>query len=374
MFNKLLKLDWILILASLLLLTVGLLALYSISVSGKTENGMNIFDRQVIFAIIGIIAMFSLSFIDYRYFRSHSKLVYFSMLIILTSVLVLGTISRGTVGWLTVGSFHIQPVELAKVLLILSLASFITKSKTVLSENLRIIVAVFLSGIAIFLVLQQPDFGSALVLMSILAVMILLSGIEWKYLIGIILIGIVVVIVGWFFLADYQKDRLINFVNPENDPQGSGYNVIQSVIAVGSGGLTGKGLGHGSQSQLNFLPESHTDFIFAVIVEEFGVLGAGIVLSLLTVIFYRMKKIAEIATDNFGYLIVVGSMAMFFIQVLINIGMNMGIMPVTGIPLIFLSYGGSSLISVFITIGIVNNIFVIGKKSVETKIKTEDNF
>jgi len=278
---------------------------------------------------------------------------------------------RGTTGWLTVGSFHIQPVELAKVLLVLSLASFITKSKAVLSEISRIIASFILAGVAIFLVLLQPDFGSALVLLTILMAMILLSGIEWKYLLGMIFLGMVAVMIGWFFLADYQKARLVNFVNPANDPQGSGYNVIQSVIAVGSGGVTGKGLGHGSQSQLNFLPENHTDFIFAVIVEEFGAFGAGVVLFLLFIIFYRMKKIAEVSTDNFGYLIVVGSMAMFFVQVVINIGMNIGVMPVTGIPLIFLSYGGSSLISSFIVIGVVNNIFLVGKKNTETRIAEE---
>ncbi len=374
MLSKILKLDWVLIIASFLLLTIGLFALYSISASGKTEGGMSIFGKQFIFAIIGIAMMFGLSFADYRYFRSHSKVVYFFMIVILIGVLLVGTITRGTVGWLAVGNFHIQPVELAKVLLILSLASFIAKSKAVLSELSRIITTVVLASVAIFLILQQPDFGSALVLFSILIAMILLSGIEWKYLLAMIFIGIIVAISGWFFLASYQRDRLINFVNPGNDPQGSGYNVIQSVIAVGSGGVAGKGLGQGSQSQLNFLPENHTDFIFAVIVEEFGAWGAGIVLFLFLVIFYRLKKIAEISADNFGYLVVIGSIAMFFIQVTINIGMNMGIMPVTGIPLIFLSYGGSSLISTFIILGIINNIFIVGKKSVETKIKAEDDF
>lgn len=374
MLYKFLKLDWILILASFLLLTIGLVALYSISVSEETNGEISIFSKQLIFAIIGIVMMFGLSFVDYRYFRSHSKIVYFFMVFLLVGVLLVGTITRGTVGWLTIGSFHIQPVELAKVLLILSLASFITKSTAVLSELARIVTSVVLASVAIFLTLQQPDFGSALVLVSILIAMILLSGIEWKYLVAIIFIGIIMMIGGWFSLAGYQKDRLVNFINPGNDPQGSGYNVIQSVIAVGSGGIMGKGLGQGSQSQLNFLPENHTDFIFAVIIEEFGVLGGGIVLFLFLVILYRLKKIAEIATNNFGYLIMIGSLAMFFVQITINIGMNMGIMPVTGIPLIFLSYGGSSLISAFIILGIANNIFIIGKKSVETKIKTENTF
>lgn len=374
MFGKILKLDWVLIVATLLLLGVGLLALYSISMTEKGGTGMTFFGRQSISFLIGIVGMIIFSLIDYHYFKSHSKIIYFLMLIILVAVLLGGSLIRGTTGWISVGFFNIQPVEIAKILLILSLASFITKSKFVLGELTRIITAFFIAGVAIFLVLMQPDFGSALVLVAIVVTMIFLSGIEWRYLLSIFLLGVVSLVVIWFMLADYQKNRIINFVNPENDPKGSGYNVIQSMIAVGSGGITGKGLGHGSQSQLNFLPENHTDFIFAVIAEEFGVLGVGMVIILLAIIFYRLKKIAEMAMDNLGYLIVAGSMAMFFTQVMVNIGMNIGVMPVTGIPLIFLSYGGSSLISSFIIIGIVNNIFISSRRYMETKIESRDDF
>jgi len=370
MFNKFLKLDWILNFSVFLLSGIGLLALYSISLSEVNEESLSIFGRQIIFFVAGLIILFILSFTDYRYFRSHSKAIYFFMLIILVMVLIIGTVVRGTTGWISVGSLSVQPVELVKILLILSLASFITKNMGILNEVLRLVVSFILAGVAIFLVLRQPDFGSALVLMIILIVMILLSGIKWKYLVGIFFLGIFTIIVGWFFLIDYQKNRLINFIDPNNDPKGSGYNVIQSVVAVGSGGINGKGLGHGSQSQLNFLPENHTDFIFAVIVEEFGVWGSGAVLLLLFTIFYRMKKIAEVSADNFGYLIVIGSMGMFFAQVVINIGMNIGIMPVTGIPLVFLSYGGSSLISSFIILGIINNIYLTGRATSKGKVES----
>ncbi|MFA6183698.1 MAG: rod shape-determining protein RodA [Parcubacteria group bacterium] len=376
MLGKILKLDWILIVATLLLLGVGLLALYSISISGKNIDGgeMTFFQKQMIAFIIGIVIMFVFSLTDYHYFKSHSKIIYFLMIIVLLLVLVKGSLVRGTTGWISIGFFNFQPVELAKILLIVSLASFITKSKAMLSEFSRLVASFAITGVVIFLVLLQPDFGSALVLMAILIAMLLLSGIEWKYLASMFFLGVLSLIVIWFLLADYQKNRIINFVNPENDPRGSGYNVIQSMIAVGSGGITGKGLGHGSQSQLNFLPENHTDFIFAVIVEEFGVFGAGVVVVLISIIFYRFKKIAELAMDNFGYLIVTGSMAMFFTQTVVNIGMNIGVMPVTGIPLIFLSYGGSSLISAFIVIGIANNIFLVGRRNLETRIQVGDNF
>ena len=375
MLGRILKLDWILITAVLLLLGVGLLALYSISVSQEnTNSGMSFFAKQIVAFIIGIVVMVGLSLTDYHYFRAHSKIVYFLMLIMLLIVLVKGSLVRGTTGWISIGFFNFQPVELAKIFLVLSLASFITKSKAMLSEISRLIASFVLAGIVITLVLLQPDFGSALVLAAILMTMIFLSGIEWKYLVSMFILGILGIIMIWFLLADYQKNRIINFVNPENDPKGSGYNVIQSMVAVGSGGLKGKGLGHGSQSQLNFLPENHTDFIFAVIVEEFGVFGAGVITVLLFVIFYRLKKIAEIAMDNFGYLIVTGCMAMFFVQVVVNIGMNIGLMPVTGIPLIFLSYGGSSLISSFVAIGIISNIFSTSRRSIETRIGSMDEF
>lgn len=372
MLGKILKFDWILIVATLLLLSVGLLALYSISVTEKPADGMTFFGRQVVAFAIGFVIMVVFSLLDYHYFKSHSKIIYFLMLILLLAVLLMGSLVRGTTGWISIGFINFQPVELAKILLILSLASFITKSKAMLSELSRIIASFGIAGTAIFLVLRQPDFGSALVLVSILVTMLLLSGIEWKYLASLFFLGILSIIITWFLLADYQKNRIINFVNPENDPKGSGYNVIQSMIAVGSGGMSGKGLGHGSQSQLNFLPENHTDFIFAVIAEEFGVFGVGVVMLLMCVIFYRIKKIAEISMDNFGYLIVAGSMAMFFTQVVVNIGMNIGVMPVTGIPLIFLSYGGSSLISSFIVIGIINNIFISSRRNLETRVQMGD--
>lgn len=373
MLGKILKLDWILITATLILFGVGLLALYSISVSQvNVGKEISYFTKQLVAFAIGIVSMFVLALVDYHYFRAHSKIIYFLILIMLLVVLIKGSLVRGTTGWISIGFFNFQPVEIAKILLIISLASFITKSKAMLSEISRLIASFVLAGAVIALVLMQPDFGSALVLVAILITMIFLSGIEWKYLLSMFILGILSLIMVWFLLADYQKNRLINFVNPENDPKGSGYNVIQSMVAVGSGGLKGKGLGHGSQSQLNFLPENHTDFIFAVIIEEFGVFGAGVIMTLLFIIFYRLKKIAEIAMDNFGYLIVTGSMAMFFVQVVVNIGMNIGVMPVTGIPLIFLSYGGSSLIASFMAIGIINNIFLTSQRTIETRIGSMD--
>ena len=186
-----------------------------------------------------------------------------------------------------------------------------------------------------------------------------------KNLVVLALIGIFACCSTWFVLKNYQKERIVNFVNPNNDPRGSGYNVIQSMVAVGSGRLVGKGLGHGSQSQLDFLPEKQTDFIFAVIAEELGFFGGALVLVLFGVIFFRIKEVARTARDNFGYLLSVGVLVMIFFQTLVNIGMNIGMMPVTGVPLPLLSYGGSSLVITLASFGIVQSVYLRREKAID---------
>lgn len=357
MINKLSKIDWILLLSTLLLLGIGLTVLYSISTANPSDGKLSVFWRQLIFAPIGIACMFFFAFFDYQNFKSKSTLIYFLTLFILGIVLFFGMTVRGTAGWIGLGSFNIQPVEIAKLSLIIFLASFISQKKMELEETGRLIASLILCGSMIFLVMKQPDFGSAMVLVGIWIIMTIVSGISRKKIFIIILFAIILATLGWFQLHNYQKERIYGLVKSGIvDPQGSGYNVIQSMISVGSGGLIGKGIGHGSQSQLNFLPEKHTDFIFASIAEELGLLGSFFILGLYLIIFYRMKVIALNAPDNFGFLVVVGIMTMFFIQIFENIGMNIGIMPVTGIPLPLLSYGGSSLITVMISIGILINI------------------
>jgi rod shape determining protein RodA len=369
MINKLSKIDWMLLLPALLLLGIGLAVLYSISTTTSSDGSLSVFWRQVIFAFIGIACMLFFAFFNYQSFKSKSTLIYFLTLIILLAVLFFGLTIRGTAGWIGIGSFHIQPVEIAKLSLIIFLASFISQKKMELGETGRLVASLILCGIMILLVIKQPDFGSAMVLVGIWISMTAISGISAKKTFIIILFGIMLAIIGWFQLQTYQKDRIFGLVKSGIvDPQGSGYNVIQSMISVGSGGLIGKGIGHGSQSQLNFLPEKHTDFIFASIAEELGLLGSFFVLGLYLIIFYRMRIIALNAPDNFGFLIVVGIMTMFFVQIFENIGMNIGIMPVTGIPLPLLSYGGSSLITVLISIGILLNI----NSKKETFIQSED--
>lgn len=356
-FYKFLKLDWVLLAAVVLLLGIGLLALYSLS-SAVGGEGLSIFWKQAIYIALGISALFFFVFSDYQYLKSYSTAIYFATLFLLVVVLLWGSVIRGTSGWIGIGPFHIQPVEIAKLSLIIFLASFISQKKSKLGSITKIAASFVLAGIMIFLVAKQPDFGSAMVLSGIWIGMLFLSGINRKHLIFLIIIGILISASGWFLLADYQKFRIINVVKPEIDPKGSGYNVIQSMISVGSGGITGKGFGHGSQSQLNFLPEKHTDFIFAVIAEELGLLGSFLIIFLYLALFYRIRKIAVSAQDNFGYLLAAGVLIMFFLQIFVNIGMNIGIVPVTGIPLPFLSYGGSSLVAAMISLGVVLNIYL----------------
>ena len=360
--------DFVLVGVTLFLLAVGLLALYSFS---ESIAGNVYFGKQLLFGGIGIVLMFFVGSLDYRYFARMSTPVYFLTLGILLSVLFFGTEIRGTVGWLTLAGFQIQPVEFAKLALIVFLASFISKKHTELGEWTRLIASLFLSAVLILLVLRQPDLGSSLVLAFIWLSMILVSGIRWKHFFVLSILGIALVATSWFFLADYQKARLETFLNPELDPRGSGYNVLQSMVAVGSGGFSGKGIGHGSQSQLNFLPEKHTDFIFAVIAEELGLIGGCLVLFLYGLFLYRILRIAETARDNTGYLISVGILAMFFIHIFINLGMNMGFLPVTGLPAPFLSYGGSALLAFFLALGLLLSVYRFREEQQDTIVSLE---
>ncbi len=332
---------------------MSILVLYGFSAEGKPEY----FLRQSVFVGIGFFVAIFLSSFDYRHIGRQSTLLYFCMLGILFSVLLFGKTIRGTEGWIDLGFTQVQPVEFAKVVLVLFLARFITKKTSELGEWTRLIASLVLTGVLVFLVMRQPDLGSSIVLLSVWGLMLLISGIRPKQIIVLGMLGTLLLSGSWFFLADYQRARIENFIHPELDPRGSGYNVLQAMVAVGSGGVFGKGIGHGTQSQSNFLPEKHTDFIFASLNEELGMAGAFLVLFLYGVIFYRLYAIGLSATDNFGYLVTVGVYAILLVQVTINVGMNVGILPVTGIPLPFMSYGGSSTLALFIGIGIVQNVY-----------------
>ncbi|MBI2439572.1 MAG: rod shape-determining protein RodA [Candidatus Moranbacteria bacterium] len=366
MWRVFLRFDWLLFITTLLLLGMSLLALYSLS-----TNGADYFFKQSIFVLLGIIAMVFGATLDYRHIEKYSTTLYFITLFFLGFVLLFGTTVRGTAGWISFGVFQVQPVEIAKVTLIIFLASFISKKKSELGEWTRVIASLVLSAAMIFLVLRQPDLGSSMVLAAIWGGMILASGLRAKHLIVLFFLATFLTVSAWFVLEDYQRDRINTFIHPELDPQGSGYNVLQAIVAVGSGGLTGKGIGHGSQSQLNFLPEKHTDFIFAVIAEELGFVGSAFVLCVYAVLLYRIRSIGLMASDNFGYLFAVGVLVMFLTQIIINIGMNIGVLPVTGLPAPLLSYGGSSLLSVLFSLGLLLSVYQRKRGAEDFRISLE---
>jgi rod shape determining protein RodA len=352
--------DYFLFALVLILVILGIVTIYS-STYGVTNQ---YFFAQLIFAGVGIVASIIFAFLDYKNLGSFSVAIYVAGIIFLIVVLVLGKSVSGATRWISLGFFRLQPSEIFKMILIIVLAKYLGDKKGEI--GFRDIACVFLlTVIPMGLVLIQPDFGTALVYFAIAIIMLFVAGMPRLHIFVLSFVFAVLAPIFWFFiLRGYQKDRLISFLNPSADPFGSGYNVLQSIISVGSGQIFGRGLGHGSQSQLNFLPISiqHTDFIFAVYAEELGFLGSILLLILLTVLIIKIFKISKIARDNFGALLAAGIGGMFLFQVLVNVGMNLGSMPVTGIPLPFLSYGGTSLLIGFIALGILQSIVSRHKK------------
>ncbi len=339
-----------------ILINFSLVIIYGIESSSKQD--LILFKKQIIFSIIGLILMFIFSQINYKSLNSYAKHLYIISVILLILVLLFGQTIRGTKGWFKIAGFGIQPVEFAKLSIIIWLAYFFSKQ----ARNIDLFKNIFISGvwtgIIVFFVLIQPDFGSAITIFSIWFLLLLVIGIKRKHLLFLIILLIITGLIGWnFFLKPYQKDRILIFLNPSQDPLGRGYNITQAMIAVGGGKLFGRGLGYGSQSQLKFLPENKTDFIFAVIGEELGFIGISLLITLYAILFTRMIVIIQKCENDFGSFLVLGILILFFVQVMINIGMNIGIAPVTGISLPFISYGGSFLIISLIMIGIVQSVY-----------------
>jgi rod shape determining protein RodA len=345
--------DLVMFSSSILLLFLGLLMIYSTTLSSPT----NLMPRQLIYGVIGLAIFFVLAFFDYRNLKKTTWWLYLLIVISLVVVWFVGRNIRGSTRWIDLGIFRIQPAEFAKLVIVIIMAKFLDQS----GERLKSFRYVVLSGIyvaiPVLLILIEPDLGSALVIFFTWFAMLLFSRMNKKHL-GILVSGILLVtVMGWFFvLQPYQKTRVYTFINPKTDKLGSGYNVLQSIIAVGSGGLFGRGVGRGFQSQLKFLPERQTDFIFASTAEELGLLGSVFILAMFGTLLYRIMKTAQRSRDNFGMYLSLGVFFMLLFQVLINIGMNIGILPVTGIPLPFLSYGGSSLLVTFAALGLIQSV------------------
>lgn len=350
------NLDWSIYLIPLVLIIFGIVVIMSITYGTNSTIGYD----QIKFAILGFIIAGLLTFFDYRVLKNLYLVFYIIGVILLILVLLLGSKSFGATRWIELGFFRLQPSEIFKMISLITLARFFSEWQEIDWKKALTIITMIL-GPAL-LILLQPDLGTASVVFIGLLAILFMSPIKKIYLVIALVILIAFSPVGWHFLKPYQKDRIEAFINPSSDPQGAGYNVNQSKITVGSGGLFGRGLGKGTQSQLNFLPVAHTDFIFAGTAESTGFIGSTLLLLLLGFLVVRAILIAEMARDSFGMYLASSIGIMFLFQILVNVGMNMGIMPVTGIPLPFVSYGGSAMITNMAAIGILQSIYMRHKK------------
>ncbi|MBI2846180.1 MAG: rod shape-determining protein RodA [Chloroflexi bacterium] len=350
--------DWILFVTCLLLVGYGLVLIYS-AVWGTGD--LSFIQRQVTFTFIGVGLMFLAAMSDYRFLESFQRPLYLLALFALTAVLLVGEASFGAQRWL--GILPLQPSELTKVLVIITLAKYLSPSEEQRSNLSRLIISGILVGLPIILIYLQPSLGTAISLGIIWLVMAIMSGARLRYF-GLLLVLIIFFApFAWnYLLADYMKERILIFLNPQEDPLGAGYNINQALIAVGSGGLWGKGFLSGTQSQLHFLRVRHTDYIFSVLGEEWGFAGVVVLVLLLVILLWRILRAAELAGDAFGRLITVGVAAMIGFQAFVNIGMNLGLLPAVGIPLPFVSYGGSALLALFLALGLVQSIVMRHRK------------
>lgn len=355
--QKVRKFDWITLTAVVLLAVLGLVVIYSTTLD--TSETFTRVHKQALSFFLGLCFFVFFSIIDYRIFKNYAIALYVGMLILLILVLFLGVDVRGARSWFDLGFYRMQPSELGKFAMIILLAKYFADHARDSKRLRSILLSALYVGLPVGLILLEPDLGTALVFMGVWIGMLLASGVRARHFAMMVLAGIIVAALAWtFVLADYQKERLMVFINPEVDPLDQGYNVTQSQIAVGSGGLLGKGLGEGSQSQLKFLPEQQTDFIFAATAEELGFAGSLFLLTLFGILLMRIIWIAKISRDDFAMFIAIGIFSMLLVQILVNVGMNIGIMPVTGIPLPLVSYGGSSILVTLALLGLVESIYL----------------
>lgn len=355
--------DWLLITVTFVLISIGLTAVWSFS-----PPGSSLFAKQVVWVLIGFAAFFVFSLIDYRIFRNHGLflvVLYITGVLMLGLLLAVGPVTRGIKGWFEIGGAGIQPVEVMKLILVLVLAKYFSRRHIEISRARHLIISGLYVGLASILVFLQPDLGSALILGAIWLAVLFFSGIQRRHIAIFLILVILLSLVSWtWFLLPYQKVRITGFLDPYRDPRGAGYNTIQAMIAAGSGNIWGKGIGYGTQSHLNFLPEAETDFIFAAFTEETGIIGALILLGLFGVFFWRILKIGIHAEDNFSKLYVLGFGASLFAAFFIHIAINLGLLPVTGIGLPLISYGGSSLLMTMVGLGILQSIRINSRPEV----------
>lgn len=355
------RLDWVLVAAVAALLGYCLWAIDGIT---RSDPGGSSLHRQAIYAAGGFVVFVCVLFVDPDLFRRFKKVLYGGTLLLMAFVLVAGAAARGSRRWIDLGFFQLQPSEFGKVLFTLFLAGFLADRARRLDEWRTLLSAIGLAAVPMVLVERQPDLGTALVYAASLAAVLFVAGVRWRRLAvlgAVVAAGVTFVLwagpaVGVTILKPYQRDRLIGFVNPAKDPSGSTYNITQSITSVGAGGVSGRGVAGSTQTNLDYLPEHNTDFVFASLAEQRGFVGASVLLLLYLLVVWRGLRIIGVARDPFCAITAGGIVFMFLFQVFVNVGMTIGIAPITGIPLPFLSVGGSSMVTNFLAIGILQSI------------------
>jgi len=347
------RIDWLLVAFILPIILAGLVTMKSFA---TLESGGDFFGKQIIWVFISLAVFFIFSFIDFRFLKRTDVLVFLFLLMsfALLALVILGSIFGEDKSWFDFGFFSFQPVDMMKLVLVLVLAKYFSRRHVEIRDIKHIFISGFYALVPLILVLLQPDFGSAMTILFIWLVMVLVSGISKLHLLLVLGSGILILTFLWLFaFAPYQKARIYNFISPLSDVHKTGYNVFQSTIAVGSGQIIGKGLGFGTQSRLKFLPVPQSDFIFAAFAEEWGFVGSVLILLLYALAIWRILYNASLSASNFEILFGLGIAIFFMGHILVNIGMNLGLLPVTGIPLPFMSYGGSHLLAEFMGLGIL---------------------
>jgi len=345
--------DWFIVLLALAIALIGVVEIHSATQYDRAEN---FYLKQIYRILIGLFLMVVVMSIDYHALAENVPYLYAASVVALVAVLLFGRSVSGSKSWISVGFFELQPSELVKVVVVIALARFLCEIRSEHLATADILKASAIAGLPILLVMLQPDLGSAMTFVPILIVGLFLGGLRPTWIVGAGILAVLAAGAGWYNLKAYQKERIYTFLEPERDPRGHGYHSIQSKIAVGSGGFWGKGIGEGSQTRLGFLPERHTDFIFSVVGEELGFAGAVTVLLLYLLIIWRAIQIAQTARDKLGIYLTMGAVSVLLFHILENVGMVVGIMPITGIPLPLLSYGGSSVMATFMLLGLIINV------------------
>lgn len=349
--RKLKYFDYPLFIAALLISAIGIFTIYT------TKNGNLFALRQLFWVLVGIVIAVSVANIDIRKMKYLAKPLYILSILLLISVFLNGVFSHGARRWISIASFHVQPSEFVKVAIILVLAHYFDENPKSKPYNFTELIIPFLFiALPVVFILIQPDLGTSVVVISVASTVILFAGIKKSLLLKIVIFGIIFLPFAWYYLKPYQKDRIMAFIDPYSAPTTYGYHIIQSEIAIGSGGLLGKGAKGATQTILNFLPESHTDFIFAVFSEQRGFILDIVLIFLYLFIILRAIQIAKKAQNNFERFTCVGIITMIWISLIFNVGMTMGILPVVGIPMALFSYGGSAMVVNFFCIGLLLSI------------------